>query len=547
MAGILGSSSGNGTTNPIKIFANIFIAFIGAGILGLPYAFKEAGILEGCFIMILVGVFSVKTMLLLVECKYRIIDRTTSGENFDDPREDGLYAHLMGSHEEKKDSLKEEGDLMTRIKDQKPFVAEDLTYGDVGNEAMGPAGRILVDFAVVLSQMGFSCAYLIFICRNLSNFVPKIEMAYWLLILLPPLSLLTLCRNLSSLAVTSFIAQCSNLFAFGIVFWFDFKHASSVKMHPREISMENLPFFAVIAIYCYEGAGLILPLEASLAKEVRPKFKKFFISTMVGITTLYITFGICGYLSFGPETNQIITLNLPNGDGFNLAVLVKSCMCLALFLSYPVMMFPVMKTLEHYFILDPDRSICKVNVMRGLVVLLTGGVVIMIPNFADLMALVGASFCTLLIFILPALFHLRLFKGKLNKRQIALNWLLVVIGIMGIICGLWDAIRRLSGDDGVTEVATAQTTIIPTALVPTAEVVTPTGRVVTPNGQAVTPTGHVDITNTTLDILAAVTKAMTSAANVVTTNNTTSLGLNHSSSTSSVFNTFNVTVVPKKG
>lgn len=30
-----------GGASPIKIFANIFISFIGAGVLGLPFAFKE--------------------------------------------------------------------------------------------------------------------------------------------------------------------------------------------------------------------------------------------------------------------------------------------------------------------------------------------------------------------------------------------------------------------------------------------------------------------------------------------------------------------------
>lgn len=33
-----------GTDSKIKTFANIFISFIGAGILGLPYAFKEVGL-----------------------------------------------------------------------------------------------------------------------------------------------------------------------------------------------------------------------------------------------------------------------------------------------------------------------------------------------------------------------------------------------------------------------------------------------------------------------------------------------------------------------
>jgi amino acid permease len=45
----------DGTDSRVKIFANIFISFIGAGILGLPYAIKESGIIEGTVIMSLVG------------------------------------------------------------------------------------------------------------------------------------------------------------------------------------------------------------------------------------------------------------------------------------------------------------------------------------------------------------------------------------------------------------------------------------------------------------------------------------------------------------
>lgn len=36
--------TGPGSKSPIKIFANIFISFIGAGVLGLPFAFKEVGV-----------------------------------------------------------------------------------------------------------------------------------------------------------------------------------------------------------------------------------------------------------------------------------------------------------------------------------------------------------------------------------------------------------------------------------------------------------------------------------------------------------------------
>ena len=36
-----------GVQSSAKIFANIFISFVGAGVLGLPYAFKEVGPFRG--------------------------------------------------------------------------------------------------------------------------------------------------------------------------------------------------------------------------------------------------------------------------------------------------------------------------------------------------------------------------------------------------------------------------------------------------------------------------------------------------------------------
>ena len=133
-------------------------------------------------------------------------------------------------------------------------------------------------------------------------------------------------------------------------------------------------------------------------------------------------------------------------------LIVKTCLCISLFFTYPsktisvrsqciilsmssVMMFPVSEILDkrllgkenpksaissnqpsnftkgvrqHYscplFTLSPQ---C---VIRSVLVLVTGIVVAIIPNFSTLMALVGSSCCTLLAFILPAVFHLKLFK-----------------------------------------------------------------------------------------------------------------------------------------
>ena len=44
----------------------------------------------------------------------------------------------------------------------------------------------------------------------------------------------------------------------------------------REESLVNLPFFLGISMYCFEGAGMILALETSVAPNLRKQFKKIF-------------------------------------------------------------------------------------------------------------------------------------------------------------------------------------------------------------------------------------------------------------------------------
>ena len=104
----------------------------------------------------------------------------------------------------------------------------------------------------------------------------------------------------------------------------------------------GIPFFFGVASYCYEGVGMVLPLENSMvAKE---HFTPILVGTVIIITTVYATFGICGYLAFGDSTHDVITLNL-SGDG-TLAIIVKVCLCSGLFFTYPLMLVPVFEVLQ---------------------------------------------------------------------------------------------------------------------------------------------------------------------------------------------------------
>jgi len=481
-----GGGGGGTTSDPVKIFSNIFISFIGAGVLGLPYAFKRAGILEGIIVMILVSYFAVKAMLLIIECKYKLLamqgesSRQSRGTDKIKSMNGHTYVELKCSDDDvdiavtnkKKPSSKSQKvvtssvtDSPSRSRQRSPGGSSDLSdlddvtvktapkpskdgsggsgntvminYSDLGYAAFGIPGRLAIDFALLTSQIGFCCAYLIFISENLSVTFPDVEKRHWLLLLLPALFLLTLIKDLARFAVFSLFAQISNLLAFTIVYWFDFQHLHLAQVDPKEFSLEGFPYYFSVAIYCFEGAGMILSLEDSLADEVKLAFKSYLGRTITGITILYITFGVAGYLSYGDETLDIITLNLPNDGGFNFSILVKSFLCISLFFTYPMMLFPVFSILEKKLQLT---GVYYTTAIRLFIVILTGIIVMEVSNFGDLMALVGASCCTLLAYIMPALCHLSLFKDELSSNSKTLDFFLLFLGISGAIIGTVDTI-----------------------------------------------------------------------------------------------------------
>ncbi|XP_035681213.1 amino acid transporter AVT3B-like isoform X3 [Branchiostoma floridae] len=456
-----GGGDGEGTRHPLKIFANIFISFIGAGVLGVPYAFKEAGIIEGMVIMSAVGVLSVKAMLMIIDSKYKINrdkrPKRTDDKEFAADIEMEVLLDGDSAHGENNGDLKT-GGKQHRRQSSFDHHLEELDYGDVGYHAIGPVGRQLVECSIVVSQTGFCCSYIIFISQNLMHYVDNSHMYQWLLILLPPLAILTMLRQLSNLAIFSLFADFANVFAYGVVFWFDFEHVSKVSVSPKMYDWNRLSFMFAISIYCYEGAGMILALEASAAKDSKPLFRKIFIFTMFVVTTLYLVFGVCGYLSFGPETNSIITLNLPPGV---FPLLVKGCLCFSLFFTYPVMMFPVVQILEKKWFRDPLKQTFLGNTLRACLVLTTGMVVLLIPSFSTIMSLLGSTCCALLAFILPGLFHMRIHRESISKCHYALDVFFIVLGVVGSVVGTMDALQRMlpksSATDGGMDVVTTRT------------------------------------------------------------------------------------------
>lgn len=50
----------------VRAASNLFISVVGAGVLGLPYAFKRSGLVLGIVVMIVIAALNLHCMLLLV-------------------------------------------------------------------------------------------------------------------------------------------------------------------------------------------------------------------------------------------------------------------------------------------------------------------------------------------------------------------------------------------------------------------------------------------------------------------------------------------------
>ena len=152
-----------GTATPAQVAVNIFISFVGAGLLGLPYAFSRSGWFLGILALALVSAGNLYCMLLLVKIRKRL--------------------ESMGVHNIK-------------------------GYGCVGREVIGSKGELLVNICLVASQAGFATAYLIFIAANVQSVTSGgVGRAVIIYGCVPVLSLIVQFRDMKKLSPFSLIAD----------------------------------------------------------------------------------------------------------------------------------------------------------------------------------------------------------------------------------------------------------------------------------------------------------------------------------------------------
>lgn len=388
-----------GSANTAQVVINIVISFVGAGLLGIPNAFSKSGWLLGCSTLLGISTLNVYAMLCLPTVQKALKNK-----------QHATSTNPLG------------------------------TYSDIGRAIMGPRGEVLVNICLGISQAGFATAYIIFIAANLYSIarVPRLLVCS---ACLPGLFMLVQFRDLKSLSPFSLLANTANFAALSAVLFQDFENYTPHNDTIHKVQFGGFLYVAAVTLYSMEGVGLILSLKASCQQQ--DQFKKVLAVTLAVITVFMALFGAAGYWAFGTGTIAPITLNLTSAWS---ATFVKLALCLGLYLTYPIMMFPIWSIFEGFSPRFGEHVPTRVA-MRASVVLISGIVAYSVPNFGKFLSLVGSSICTILGFILPCYFHLYVMRKEMPWWQFFLDVFLVVGGtLFGAIGTYQSVVAMMQGE-----------------------------------------------------------------------------------------------------
>ncbi|KAJ6851473.1 amino acid transport protein [Iris pallida] len=394
------SSSSSHLSSQSKTFANVFIAIVGAGVLGLPYAFRRTGWAAGVLMLLLVGALTYHCMLLLVRTRRRLSLDPSSASKI-------------------------------------------ASFGDLGLAVSGPLGRAAVDSMIVLSQAGFCVGYLLFVSDTLAHLLPSSPKSLYIWAMFPFQLALNSIPSLTHLAPLSIFADVVDIGAMGVVMAEDLSlflsrrgegSSSSSSPSPRAFAGPSVLLYGLgVAVYAFEGIGMVLPLELEAADKDR--FGRTLGVSMAFISAMYALFGALGYLAFGDDTRDIITTNF--GGGW-VTLLVQIGLCVNLFFTFPIMMHPVYEVAERWCC---GKRYCLW--LRWALVVAVSLVAMLVPNFADFLSLVGSSVCCLLGFVLPALFHLRVFSAEMGWAGAASDVAIIAVGLVFAVSGTWSSLHQI--------------------------------------------------------------------------------------------------------
>ncbi|KAF2212771.1 hypothetical protein CERZMDRAFT_67735 [Cercospora zeae-maydis SCOH1-5] len=311
------------------------------------------------------------------------------------------------------------------------------SFGDMGGKIFGAYFRNLINFSLVISQIGFSSAYIVFVAENLRAFVlaitrckKDIDVGFMILMQMIIFLPMSLYRNINHIQKMALLADAFILLGLCYVYYYDVStivHQHGVGPGIKQFNPEYWTLLIGTAIFTFEGVGLVIPIQSGMAEP--NKFPKVMGTVMLIVTVVFVSAGALSYAAYGENTKTVILLNMPQDN--KMVNAVQFVYSLAILLSTPLQIYPAIEITSQQLFSRTGKYNpwikWKKNIFRFFMVALCA--LIAWAGAGDLdkfVSLVGSFACIPLVYIYPPLMHYRVVATKNWQRVVDI--LLVIFG-----------------------------------------------------------------------------------------------------------------------
>ncbi|XP_051651765.1 sodium-coupled neutral amino acid transporter 4 isoform X1 [Manacus candei] len=214
---------------------------------------------------------------------------------------------------------------------------------------------------------------------------------------------------------------------------------NSDKCRPKYFVFNSRTAYAIpILAFAFVCHPEVLPIYSELKDRSRKRMQNISNISITGMLIMYLLAALFGYLTFYGEVEDELLHTYTKVYTFDTLLLsVRLAVLVAVTLTVPLVLFPIRSSISA--LLFPRRPFSWIRhfLVAAVILAFNNLLVIFVPTIKDIFGFIGASSATMLIFILPGAFYLRLVeKEPLRSPQKIGALIFLIVGIIFMIVSM---------------------------------------------------------------------------------------------------------------
>jgi amino acid permease len=369
---------------------NLMNYALGAGILALPYAFRQAGVVLGTSLVLIVAVATIFGMFLLLESS-----RVTKAYGYEQ---------------------------LARI-----------SYGDKFAQ--------FVKICIIVDSFGALSAYMIVVAETTTDVMKGYlgPHTIWgnkflVLFLVATFIMLPLCclKNINYLGFTSALSLVPLVYLLVLQLYYLIKAGG---VQPGVALFNSRFFFSLpIIVFSFSSQQALFPLYTELQERngTESHIRKVVVWSLVLTAICYLFSGFVGVFTYPTSAKGNVLNNFPEGVLVDVLLITTA---VSIVLSFPVILWPARVSTDRLFFLDKPESYLRFILEAVGILALAFLIAVAVPSFSTVLGLFGSLTNTTIGYVLPPLYFLKLDPRMLKTSRVkqAAVALLVIGSLAGLI------------------------------------------------------------------------------------------------------------------